>query len=288
MKKSLKVLLVLFVLTACNQKVDDHKEEDEMKSSMIAPSVYSDELKLDWNYTAYLPSSYDAENNTDFPVLYLMHGAFGNHRNLVERFPIQDQLDNLIKNEKMDEMVVVFIDGFNSFYIDGPGVKMESAIMNDLIPKVEENLGLSPNRNNRFVGGISMGAYGASNLILRYPEMFSKGILLSPAVWYEMTENTVTYNWHVFRDENKEFNHEMWENEHPISQIEDFESKGLDISLYLASGKKDEAVPYEIVERFAKDLDSSKHINIEVEFDEEGIHAWPYWEKAMERALEKF
>lgn len=289
MKKLLQILLVLLVLTACNQKVEKPKEEvNEVKSSMIAPSLYSEEMKLDWNYTAYLPSSYDAETKTDFPVLYLMHGAWGNHRNLVERFPIQEQLDRLMSEGKMDEMVVVFIDGFNSFYIDGPGVKMESAIMNDLIPQVEEKLGLNPGRENRYAGGLSMGGYGAANLVLRHPESFSKGILMSPAVWYEMTEETVTYNWHVFRDEKKAFDHVMWEKEHPASQIAAFEEKGLDVSFYVITGKKDEAVSYEIVEKFVEDLKQSEHIKVEAVYDDEGIHAWPFWEKAMEKALTEF
>lgn len=298
MKRTLQFFLVFLTLAGCNSNTEEVADESkdqavgeevvESSSTMIAPTVYSDEMKLDWNYTAYLPASYEEETEKDFPVLYLLHGAFGNHRNLVERFPIQDQLDNLSKEGKLDEMVVIFVDGFNSYYIDGPGLNMESAIMNDLVPSLENELGLHPTRDNRYVGGISMGGYGAANLVLRYPETFSKGILISPAVWYEMNEDIVTYDWHVFRDNNNNFDHDLWEKEHPTAQIDNFEQKEENVDFYVMTGKEDDVVPYKVVEQFVEDLSKSDYINIEAVYDDEGVHAWTFWENATKQALDEF
>ncbi|MBP5159159.1 MAG: hypothetical protein ILP10_02550, partial [Lachnospiraceae bacterium] len=96
-------------------------------------TLYSEVLKLDWNYSIYLPRGYDLEENSkrEYPVIYFLHGAYGNHRNFVERIHMNRML------EKFVDVIGVFVDGFNSFYIDGPGVAMESAVIKDLIPKIE-------------------------------------------------------------------------------------------------------------------------------------------------------
>ena len=72
---------------------------------------------MDWNYDVYLPAGYNPKSSKRYPVLYMLHGIYGNHRNLLERFNSQQILDGEIHrcNKKM---IVVFVDGFNSFYIN--------------------------------------------------------------------------------------------------------------------------------------------------------------------------
>lgn len=168
MKKFITFIFSIVLLVGCSTPVKEEvktqdnstKPKEEVKvetGKMAAGTIYSDVMKLDWNYSIYLPKSYEASETKDYPVLYLLHGAYGNHRNLVERFPIQEQLDTLINEGKLQEMVVVFVDGFNTFYIDGPALNMETAVTTDLLTKIEEKYKLMPTRETRFIGGISMG-----------------------------------------------------------------------------------------------------------------------------------
>ena len=50
-------------------------------SEIIATSMYSKNLKLDWNYSVYIPESWNHDSH--LPVLCLFHGAYGNHTNVV-------------------------------------------------------------------------------------------------------------------------------------------------------------------------------------------------------------
>ncbi|CAM2901971.1 alpha/beta hydrolase [Erysipelothrix tonsillarum] len=253
---------------------------------MIDGTIYSPSLKFDWNYSAYCPYLEAHEAMASLPVVYLLHGATGNHRNLSERFPLPTYLDEMIEAGEVSKCVVIFVDGLNSFYVDSPNFKMETAIIEDLIPTVEKRMGLSPNRDRRYIGGLSMGGYGASNLGLRYPELFSKVMALSPAVWHTMTPETVTYDWHVFRDEHGNFDHNRWDAEHPKSQLTAYQSKDLPVSFFVMSGESDEAVPVAEVKQFVADL--SDVVEVTVHYTKAGDHSWPFWELGTLRAFKEF
>ena len=115
-------------------------------------------LGLDWNYDVYLPADYESNPNKTYPVVYMLHGLYGNHRNLLERSDSSAMLDEAIQTAGQGT-IVVFVDGFSSFYIDSAdrGLKMESAIMNDLVPYIESTYRVSKDRKDHAIGGISMG-----------------------------------------------------------------------------------------------------------------------------------
>lgn len=49
------------------------------------------------------------------------------------------------------------IDGYNSFYYDGPGLAMETAIIHDLIPFIDKTYNTLASKEGRIIGGISHG-----------------------------------------------------------------------------------------------------------------------------------
>jgi len=59
----------------------------------------------------------------------------------------------------------------------------ETAFIKELIPYVTRKYHLTDHRDGRCVAGFSMGGYGALRYGLRYPELFSSAILLSPAIY---------------------------------------------------------------------------------------------------------
>lgn len=129
--------------------------------------IYSSALEMDWCFTAYYPNHYD--NEKEYDVVILLHGTNGNNRTLVDRVPLEEIM------KKYEDKIIVLPNGFNSYYLD----KVENAIINDLIPFLRENTNIR--RLN--LGGVSMGAFGALRLSLKYPNIFENTILISPAIW---------------------------------------------------------------------------------------------------------
>lgn len=287
-------IILALLLTGCSspQKDADNTEPEvnvpeTPKSRMVAPTLYSPTLQLDWNYTVYLPRGYDDEENKDktYPVIYLLHGAYGNHRNLVERFPIQAILDQLIEEGKLEEVIVVFPDGFNSYYIDGPGVDMETAIINDLIPTIESLYRADGSREKRVIGGISMGGYGAARFALKYPELFSVALLISPGIWETLGEGmTLVDSWHVFADGDSNFSADKWNELHPYSYFKSYVKANLPVQFFIISGEADTVVEVKAIKDFAENLKVIAEVT--ESYHSDGIHAWTFWETATTEALE--
>lgn len=241
--------------------------------TVITNTFYSKALGIDWNYSVYLPKEPIQE---DAELWFLFHGAYGHQLNFLERIDMKRHLDTL---ETKD--IFVFVDGFNSFYIDGPGIAMETALMKEMIPYFEEQYGIEKSN----LAGISMGGYGALRLSLKHPDRFNKVAAISPAIWYEMGEGVPTYDWHVFRDRKGAFKHRLWQREHPSSYLA---LNGKNQTRYfLMTGKKDGAVPYLDVDKFYKEM---KHLKFDVHYDldEDGDHSWPFWDRAMLKMLSYF
>ena len=71
----------------------------------------------------------------------------------------------------------------NSFCLDvNAGMRFQSYLLDELIPYVEAVLPVPEGREDRLVGGISMGGYGACSLALERPELFSRVFCLSGAL----------------------------------------------------------------------------------------------------------
>ena len=241
---------------------------------------YSDTLKMDCNYSVYLPASYDENDKTqEYPVIYLMHGVGGHQLNMIERFSTPDILNKLIGEGKLPECIVVFIDGYNSFYYDGPGLAMETAIIQDLIPFIDETYNTLAAKEGRMIGGISMGGYGAARFALKYPKMFSTALLLSPAVW-QNAQGNVCSDLHLFNN----FDQATWDAEHPLAFLDSYTEAGSPVNFYVIHGTEDTAVPPADVEFFVDAL--SKVAPVEYVPYEGGIHAWSTWEITCEMALE--
>ena len=81
-------------------------------------------------------------------------------------------------------IAIVMPNGDNSFYADHPSDdRLYSRYVGEELPEmVRKALPISRRREDTWIGGISMGGYGALINGLRYPETFSKIAVLSPAL----------------------------------------------------------------------------------------------------------
>jgi enterochelin esterase-like enzyme len=151
----------------------------------LAPSLVKDSTmgKDELGYNIYLPHGYDSEHNTEYPVVYLLHGSGGNVNSWNRFWPI---LDKMIELKKISPVIAVAPITGNSYWVDSEKFgAIESAVIQDLIPKIDEDFKTISSRDGRGIVGFSMGGYGALRYSLAYPQLFGGSTLLSPAIQHD-------------------------------------------------------------------------------------------------------
>ena len=119
-------------------------------------------------YRIYLPAA-NADSSRHFPVLYLLHGVYGN-------FTDWDKQSHLRRYAENRDLIIVMPDGDNSWYVNSatnPKDRFEDYIVTDLIAEVDQRYQSIPRRESRAIAGLSMGGYGALNLALKHPDLFA-------------------------------------------------------------------------------------------------------------------
>lgn len=126
----------------------------------------------------YTPPGYSKDKK--YPVLYLLHGIGGDHKEWLNGGQPHIILDNLYAEGKLEPMVVVLPNGRAMKDDRATGNIMapdkvqafatfEKDLLNDLIPYVEKNYPVIKDREHRAIAGLSMGGgqslnFGLGNL----------------------------------------------------------------------------------------------------------------------------
>jgi S-formylglutathione hydrolase FrmB len=153
-------------------------------------SVQSGALGKELKYAVQLPPSYENDSKRRYPVLYFLHGMFGNEGEFEHR-GIAATVAKLRAEGKVGDFIIVAPAGENSFYLNGKnGVRYEDAIVKDLIPYIEKTYRALGTRDGRAIQGISMGGWGALMLALKYPQMFSSVTTHCAALFVELPTPT--------------------------------------------------------------------------------------------------
>ena len=135
-------------------------------------------LKHPVHYCVYLPDGYDAAPSQHpaktYPVLYFLHGLGDNERTLFNSGG-WTLLDDLRRQHKMGEFLIVAPEGGRTFYINSAdgSVRYSDFFLQEFLPLIETKYRIGKGRNNRAISGISMGGYGALRFAFSHPEMFS-------------------------------------------------------------------------------------------------------------------
>ena len=111
-----------------------------------------------------------------FKTLYLLHGLFGNYSDWVSGTRVQAWAQD-------HDLAVVCPSGDNSFYVDNvkAGNLYSTFIGQELVEFTRRTFPLSRQREDTFIGGLSMGGYGATINGLRFTDTFSHVVALSSA-----------------------------------------------------------------------------------------------------------
>ena len=107
-------------------------------------------------------------------MLYFLHGLGDNERTLFNSGG-WTLLDDLRRQHKMGEFLIVAPEGGRSFYINSAdgSVRYSDFFLQEFIPLIETKYRISKGRSNRAISGISMGGYGAVRFAFSHPELFS-------------------------------------------------------------------------------------------------------------------
>ncbi|MEB2775484.1 alpha/beta hydrolase-fold protein [Algoriphagus sp. D3-2-R+10] len=135
----------------------------------------------------YTPPGYES-STTDYPVLYLLHGAGGDEDAWTAIGRANYILDNLIAQGKAKPMLIVMTNGNawqTSTLRNKPGTptisretysqfqgKFEKSLVEDVIPYIEKSYRVIQNKDGRALAGLSMGGGHTITASIEYPGTF--------------------------------------------------------------------------------------------------------------------
>lgn len=289
----ISLLLMYSCSQETKQKIENVNEEKTHRSSneLIHNSLFSKQLNRSWNVMIYLPPHYYTDSLKHFDVLYLLHGHGGNETSWMGSVEIKSMVDNLILSDSIKDFIIVMPDGGNSWFVDG-FEKMESAIIKDLLPNIYKNYRINQNFESTSIGGMSAGGYGSLRFVLKYPDLFQNAVLMSPASYYPLPDQTSYARSDVasFKDENGDFSSKKWTQYNYLNYWKSFDkSTKSSHHFYLSVGTTDgftgiiksvnEYLPIELNKRKGK-------LSYEIQ-NYIGGHEMNVWKQALKRALLK-
>ena len=251
---------------------------------------FSKELSRPVHYTAVLcnDNAFGTEGNPHYnrPVknVYLLHGYSGCETDWFTNAPLGDLANRFNVNFFMPN-------GDNNFYLDQPqtGCRYQSYVGREFVDYTRKTFALSDRREDTFIGGYSMGGFGALHTALAYPETFGKTIALSsalivPALKYmkESDRNPMAnyayYKW-VFGDMQNAENTEA----NPAVLVEKNLADGTTLpEIFMACGTEDFLIQ---PNREFHDFLTKK--NVPVTYVEgPGVHNFDFWRAYLEKGLE--
>jgi enterochelin esterase-like enzyme len=133
-------------------------------------NIYSEVLGQSVDLLIYLPPCYHQLTDLSFPALYLIHGQ-GYTKDQWVRLGLVTLIDAWVADGESPPAVVVMPQV--SDWSEPDSFPFGQALVEDVIPALEQSYRLIPTREARKVGGISRGASWALHLGLKYWQTFS-------------------------------------------------------------------------------------------------------------------
>lgn len=156
-------------------------------------SYYSETCKRVRNANVLLPAGYTTDKK--YPVLYVLHGYWGNENSLLDEgdpsLRMKQIIGNAIADGEAEEMIVVFPYIFASATRDTlTGMNEESNaaydnfindLVNDLMPHMAKTYSVAEGRENTAVTGFSMGGRESLYIVHSRPDLFGYVGAMCPA-----------------------------------------------------------------------------------------------------------
>ena len=223
---------------------------------------------------SYDRSGYCIPKDYKFKTLYLMHGLLGNYTGWITNTRIQRWAED--KN-----LAVVMPSGENSFYVNSTTNNNDYGefIGRELVEITRKMFPLSDKREDTFIGGLSMGGFGALRNGLKYSDTFSHIIALSSAVHlFESDARQVAGENSVFGDLEKAARSDK----NPEVVLKQLVAEGKEKPrIYMSCGVDDSLLE---ANRHFRDLLLENDFDLEYH-ERPGAHTWDYWDAEIKPFL---
>ncbi len=140
-------------------------------------TYYSESLKRFRRMHVYTPPGYEAGEHEDYPVFYLLHGAF----DCDDSWPTVGRagfiVDNLIADQHAQPMIVVMPAGHTGPFVFGrsqtPIDEFTEDFVGDIVPYIESHYRVKKDRANRAIAGLSMGGAQTLNIAIQHLDQYA-------------------------------------------------------------------------------------------------------------------
>ncbi|MDX9691426.1 MAG: alpha/beta hydrolase family protein [Acholeplasmataceae bacterium] len=210
-------------------------------------------------------------------TLYLLHGYIGDHTDWV-RFSSPERFNWPYR------YAIIMPAVQNSYYTDTTyGHKYLTYITEELPRVMEHTFPLSTKGEDRFIGGLSMGGYGALKAAFLFPKRYKKAFSLSGALNInhirEITRNTgrkITFDSVFGKGLVEQTKHDLFK------LVQKNIDKGMTLpDLYIACGTEDFLYESNVLMHDYLDQHHIKHEFV----TEPGVHDWDFWDKFLYRSF---
>ncbi len=242
----------------------------------ITLGIFSESLGMQTTVEIVIPQMSSAAeigitNNAKagkFKCLYLLHGLSDDQSIWMRRTSIERYAAN-------HGICVVMPTGARSFYSDIPhGMKYYTYVAKELPAIIEDMFNVSNKREDRFIGGLSMGGYGAVKIALREEGKYAAALALSPVADIKNP---------IFKETLLPvFGAEIPEEADLFHLTEAHNSDALKPRIYMTVGKGD--FMYEDNVKLKAHVEKLDYDYKYVET--EGGHSWDVWDKTIQSALD--
>ncbi len=242
------------------------------------------------NFTAIIPADKlelpgsPVKEKKPFKTLYLLHGLLGSEVDYISGTRIQRWAEE--KN-----LAVIMPAGENGFYVDQPetGRLYGQFIGEELVEFTRKLFPLSDKREDTFIGGLSMGGYGAVRNGLKYHDTFGSIIAMSAALQIleaddSVNPQTVAYEESCFGN----LKEAKKSDKNPRVLIDELvkekkENPETELPrIFLTCGTEDSLIE---VNRVYKELFEANGFEIEY-IEAKGGHEWDFWDSSIKKALD--
>ena len=253
----------------------------------LTTTFQSEALKRKVTFSAIIPtptkSLYDYETKAEaepegLKTLYLLNGWNGNHEDWIQN-------STIIKLADQYNLAVIMPSGDNSFYVDHvEGSDYGRFIGEELVNVTRSLFPLSTKRKDTFIGGLSMGGYGALRNGYVYSKTFSRIIALSSSILHkgdkvhDLSEDNPINQKLKFIIQSDTFT-DMDDSLDIYQVIKKAETKP---ELFLACGTEDFLYEENLgVHKWMEENEIEHHY-----VEAPGEHNWKFWEMTISQALE--
>lgn len=210
-----------------------------------------------------------------YKVLYLLHGAGGDHSSWILKSRIADYVEGA-------NLAVIMPSGNNKFYVKNINGKDYFLFITEELPCMcQKWFNISKNSVNRFIAGMSMGGYGAYYAALKKPSFyhtaFSYSGLLNIVERYEKPRGLDMIPTFGTKQQLFEYSYDLYQ------LINKKSTKNVDNSTQFMTFCGLQDAKRHMSEEFT---DRAKKAGYAIFLrEEEGGHNWEYWDKCIKQTI---